>query len=577
MSKILIIGGVAGGMSAAARLRRLDEKAEITVFERGDYISYANCGLPYYIGGVINDRDKLFVQTPAALQKRFNINVRTRHEVQSIDRKNKSAHIKNLNGGNEFDEPYDKLVLSPGAEPFRPDIPGADSPLIYTLRNISDTDRIKEAAVKNNPRRVIIAGGGYIGLEMAENFRIRGISVVIAEMADQILTPFDYEMAALVHQHLRAKGIEFYLNDAAESFKEYNKKISVHLKSGREISADMLILSIGVKPDTRLAKSAGIETGKTGGIKVNAYMQTSDPDIYAAGDAVEVYHPVLKEHVLLPLAGPANKQGRIAADNIINGNKTAYRGSIGTAIAKIFDLTAAVTGASEKALKKANIPCLSVIVHPLSHAGYYPGALTLSLKVVFSPEDGRILGAQAVGCEGVDKRIDAIAALIQKDGTVTDLLELEHAYAPPYSSAKDPVNMAGFTAENTLTGKMKPVYWNEIDALDKKKNFLLDVRTPEEFKLGTIPGAVNISVDSLREKLDEIPKDKNIAVFCRVGFRGYIAARILMQNEFKNVTNLSGGYLTYSTAKERQDNPVPAGTSGEELEAGMANHKPGSI
>ena len=555
MSKIVILGGVAGGMSAAARLRRLDESAEIVVLEKGEYISYANCGLPYYIGGMIKEREKLLVQTEASFENRFNVDIRQRSEVVKIDRKNKTVLIKDLSKDREYNEKYDKLILSPGAEPIRPPLPGIDHPRIFTLRNIPDTDRIKSFIDDKNPGHALIIGAGFIGLEMAENLHRQGIFVTIVEMAKQVMNVLDFEMAALVHQRLKEKKIEFYLDDAVESFEDSSGRVRVKLKSGKETIVDMVILSIGVRPDTRLAKDAGLELGDRGGIAVNDYMQTSDKDIYAVGDAVEILNPVLGKKVIVPLAWPANKQGRIAADNIAGGNKIKYKGTIATAIAKVFDLTVGVTGATEKQLISENIPYLLTIVHPFSHASYYPDALQMSIKLLFSPEDGTVLGAQAVGYDGVDKRLDVIAAAIWNNNTVYDLTEFEHAYAPPYSSAKDPLNMAAFTAENILNNKVKVVTWDKIDSLNPSETIFLDVRTPEEINFGKIKDAVDIPVDELRSRFKELPKKKKIVVYCRVGLRGYIASRILTQTGFTEVYNLTGGYLTYSAAAGKQDNP----------------------
>lgn len=554
MAKTIIIGGVAGGMSAAARLRRLDENMEIIVLEKGDYISYANCGLPYYIGGAIKERQKLLVQTVESFKSRFNVDVRTRNEALSIDRKNKTVKIKDLSTQREYTEKYDKLILSPGAEPIRPKLPGIDHPKIFTLRSIPDTDRIKSFIDEKKPQRAIIVGAGYIGLEMAENLHERGIFVTMVEMADQVMNAIDFEMAAIVHQHLRSKKIEFYLGSAVSSFSDDNGKVKVKLANGIEFSGDMVILSIGVVPDIHLAKEAGLDIGRKNGISVNEYLQTNDKDIYAVGDAIETTHPVTGKSAVLPLAGPANKQGRIAADNIADGNKTRYKGTLGSAVAKVFDLTVGVTGATEKMLNAEKIPHQSVIIHPSAHAGYYPNSLQLSIKLVFAPESGKILGAQIVGYDGVDKRLDVIATAMMNGNTVSDLTEIEHVYAPPFSSAKDPVNMAGFAAENILTGKIKPIHWNEIKDLDPKETFILDVRTPEEVKMGAIANAVNIPVDSLRERIKDVPRNKKVVAYCRVGLRGYIAARILTQNGYKDVYNLSGGYVTYSAAVSPQDN-----------------------
>lgn len=566
--KVVIVGGVAGGMSAAARLRRMDESAEITVLEKGEYISFANCGLPYYIGGAIKEREKLLVQTPEAFRSRFNVDVRTLSEAVFIDTKKKTVRVMDISRQKEYDLPYDKLILSPGASPIRPPLPGIDHPKIFTLRNIPDTDLIFQYIETEKPRRALIIGGGFIGLEMAENLHAKGILVTLVEMAPQVLNVMDPEMAALVHQEMRSKHVEFYLNEAVASFADAGGKVRATLKSGKEIDSDMVILSIGVKPDARIAKEAGLEIGERGGIAVNDFMQTSDPDIYAVGDAVESVNPITGKKAVIPLAGPANKQGRIAADNIVLGNKRGYRGTLGTAIAKVFDLSVGVTGMTEKALVQEKIPYLAAVIHPSSHASYYPNALQMTLKILFSPKDGRLYGAQGAGFDGVDKRLDVFAALISKGGTVYDLQEIEHAYAPPFASAKDPVNMAGFVAENMLEGRIGTLYWHQVDSLNPAESFLLDVRTPAEFKLGTIPGAVNIPVDDLRERMNEIPQNKKIVVFCRVGLRGYIAGRTLLQKGFKDVVNLTGGYLTWSVAKDRQDNPE---TADESIDTGMSS------
>ncbi len=552
--KHIIVGGVAGGATVAARLRRNDEKADILMFEKGDYISYANCGLPYYIGETIKERDRLFVQTPERFSKVFKVDVRVSSEVIAINREKKTVSVREVKTGNVYEEGYDKLVLSPGAEPVRPPIPGINLPGIFTLRNVPDTDGIKTFIDQKKPRKAVIVGAGFIGLEMAENLHSRGILVTIVEMADQVMNILDYEMAAAVHQHLKTKNVEFYLKDGVASFTAQGERIMVTLKSGKTIPSDMVILSIGVRPENGLAKAAGIELGEHGGIRVNAYLATSDPNIYALGDAAEMKNPISGKEGLVPLAGPANKQGRILADNLIFGNRKTYGGSIGTGIAKVFDLTVASTGLSEKQLKRDGVPYLSHIIHSSSHAGYYPNAIPMSIKTIFSPSDGKVLGAQIVGYEGVDKRIDLFASVISRGGTVYDLEEIEHAYAPPYSSAKDPVNMAGFVGENILQGRSVHIHWDELLALDPKEVFLLDVRTREENALDTIEGAVNIPHDTLREHLAEIPKDKLVVIFCAVGLRGYIAERILRQNGFENVRNLSGGFKTYSIVTQKQSN-----------------------
>ncbi|OKZ32956.1 FAD-dependent oxidoreductase [Parabacteroides sp. merdae-related_45_40] len=543
----LIIGGVAGGATVAARLRRMDEKANIILFERGKYVSYANCGLPYYIGDTINNREKLFVQTAKGFTDRFRIDIRTEQEVTAIRPDKKEVEIKNLSTGETYTETYDKLVLSPGAEPLRPGIEGIGSKKIFTLRNVPDTDTIKNYVNTENPKRAIVVGGGFIGLEMAENLHDLGIQVDVVEMANQVMAPLDFSMAAIVHRQLTDKGVGLHLEDGVSRFEEKDGGVTVHLRSGKQIATDMVLLSIGVRPETKLAKDAGLAIGERGGIAVNDYMQTSDADIYALGDAVEVRHLVTGQPALIPLAGPVNKQGRIVADNIVFGNKKKYPGSIGTSIAKVFDLTVAAAGANAKLLQQNNIPYISSYTHGASHAGYYPGAVPLSIKILFAPENGKLLGAQIVGFNGVDKRIEMLAQVIQRGGTVHDLAELEHAYAPPYSSAKDPVNMAGFVAENILNKKSQIIQWRELAELPAD-TIRIDVRTHDEYKLGTIPGFINIPVDELREHLDELPKEKPIVVTCAVGLRGYLAYRILVQNGFKHVRNLSGGYKTWSVA-----------------------------
>lgn len=525
----------------------MDEKANIILFERGKYVSYANCGLPYYIGDTINNREKLFVQTAKGFTDRFRIDIRTEQKVTAIRPDKKEVEIKNLSTGETYTETYDKLVLSPGAEPLRPGIEGIGSKKIFTLRNVPDTDTIKNYVNTENPKRAIVVGGGFIGLEMAENLHDLGIQVDVVEMANQVMAPLDFSMAAIVHRQLTDKGVGLHLEDGVSRFEEKDGGVTVHLRSGKQIATDMVLLSIGVRPETKLAKDAGLAIGERGGITVNDYMQTSDADIYALGDAVEVRHLVTGQPALIPLAGPANKQGRIVADNIVFGNKEKYPGSIGTSIAKVFDLTVAAAGANAKLLQRNNIPYISSYTHGASHAGYYPGAVPLSIKILFAPENGKLLGAQIVGFNGVDKRIEMLAQVIQRGGTVHDLTELEHAYAPPYSSAKDPVNMAGFVAENILNKKSRIIQWRELAELPAD-TIRIDVRTHDEYKLGTIPGFINIPVDELREHLDELPKEKPIVVTCAVGLRGYLAYRILVQNGFKHVRNLSGGYKTWSVA-----------------------------
>ena len=545
--KYLIIGGVAGGATVAARLRRMDEKAEIILFERGEFVSYANCGLPYYIGGTITDRSDLFVQTKAGFTKRFCVDVRVRHEVLSIDSAQKLVRVVDLLSGKEYDERYDKLVLSPGAEPLRPAIEGIDSDKIFTLRSVPDTDKIKTYIQRRKVKRAVIVGGGFIGLEMAENLYMAGAEVFIVEMADQVMAPVDYSMAAIVHQHLLSKGIHLMLGNGVTRFEDRDEELCVSLSDGKQLVADMALLSIGIRPENQLAKSAGLQLGERGGIVVNDYMQTSDPDIYALGDAAEIKNLVTGKPVMIPLAGPANKQGRIVANNIVFGNKSVYRGAMGTSIAKVFDLTVAAVGMNAKQLKKANIPYMESYTHGASHAGYYPGGAMLSVKILFEPDNGRLLGAQVVGQKGVDKRIEMLAQTIQRAGTVYDLAELEHAYAPPYASAKDPVNMAGFVAENILQGLCRIITWREVSSLGEHV-LKIDVRTPKEYQAGTIPGFVNIPLDELRNHLDELPKERPIVVTCAVGLRGYLASRILLQHGFTDVRNLSGGYRTWNIA-----------------------------
>ena len=552
--KIVIVGGVAGGATTAARLRRVDEDAEILILERGGHISYANCGLPYYIGEVIAERERLFVQTPENFKRSFNIDVKIHSEVTAVERERKVVTVRNTESGEEWEEPYDKLVLSPGAEPVKPPIPGINSEGIFTLRSVPETDAIKSFVDDRKPRKAVVVGAGFIGLEMAENLHDRGIFVTIVEMAEQVMNVVDYEMAAMVHQHLKTKDVEFYLQDGVASFTKKGETITITLQSGRTIEAEMVILSIGVRPEGKLAKDAALEIGTTGGIKVNEYLQTSDADIYAVGDAIEFTHPITKQPTITYLAGPANKQGRICANNIVFGPREEYEGAIGTAAAKVFDLTVASTGASEKSLQRTDIPFKTVITHSSSHAGYYPDAMPLTIKTIFSPVDGKLLGAQAVGYEGVDKRIDLMATVVRKHGTIHDLTEIEHAYAPPYSSAKDPVNIAGFVAENVYEKRSRHIQWREIMGCDLNEIALIDVRTPEEYELGTIEGSLNIPTYELRERLHEVPRDKTLVIFCGVGLRAYHAEQILRHHGFEDVYNLSGGYKTYESSVQKQAN-----------------------
>lgn len=539
--KVLIVGGVAGGASAAARLRRLDEHAEIIMFERDEYISFANCGLPYYIGEKITDRDKLLVQTPESMKARFNIDVRINSEVSHIDTKNKIVTVKSQSKG-IYEEHYDYLILSPGAKALRPNIPGIESPKIFTLRNISDTDSIKAYMDKKSITTAVVIGGGYVGIEMTENLRERGLSVTLVEAAPHILASFDSDMVVMVEKELVENGVQVILNDAVKSFEELDSHVEVTLTSDTKLNADFVVLAIGVTPDTNFLKDSGLELGPRGHIIVDEKMETTVQDIYAVGDAVEVVDFITKQKTAIPLAGPANKQGRIAADNIAGLNST-YKGTQGTSIIKVFKLTAAGTGANERTLQKANMLYKVIYVHPTSHASYYPGAEPMSLKLLFT-EEGRILGAQGVGHDGVDKRIDVIATAIRFKGTVEDLAELELSYAPPFSSAKDPVNMAGFVAQNVLAQKTHTIAWKDIKQLDEDY-ILVDVRTEEEFNNGHLKGAVNIPLDSLRERIGELDPNKKIVEYCRVGLRGYIADRILSQNGF-DVLNVTGGYLTSS-------------------------------
>lgn len=544
--KVIIIGGVAGGATTAARIRRVDESAEIILLEKGKYISYANCGLPYYIGGVIEEREKLFVQTPEAFSTRFRVDVRTENEVIFIDRKRKTVTVRQ-SSEDTYEESYDKLLISTGASPVRPPLPGIDLSGIFTLRNVADTDKIKAYIDSHAPRQAVVVGAGFIGLEMAENLHAQGAKVSIVEMGNQVMAPIDFSMASLVHQHLMDKGVNLYLEQAVASFERDGKGLKVTFKNGQSIAADIVILSIGVRPETNLARAAGLTIGPAGGIAVNDYLQTSDESIYAIGDAIEYRHPITGKPWLNYLAGPANRQGRIAADNIL-GAEIPYEGSIGTSIAKVFDMTVASTGLPGKRLRVEGIDYMSSTIHPSSHAGYYPDAMPMSIKITFDKQTGRLYGGQIVGYDGVDKRIDELALVIKHEGTIYDLMKVEQAYAPPFSSAKDPVALAGYVAEDIIIGKTNPIYWRELRDIEMENKFLLDVRTPDEFALGTLPGAVNIPLDELRDRLTELPKDRMIYTFCAVGLRGYLAYRILTQHGFEKVRNLSGGLKTYRAA-----------------------------
>lgn len=553
--KYIIVGAVAGGASTAARLRRLDEHAEIIIFEKGEYISYANCGLPYYIGDVIKDRNKLFVQTAASFNQRFNIDVRITTEVTAIDPAKKTVTALKQATGEVYEETYDKLILSPGAEPLRPPLPGINLEGIFTLRNVNDTDYIKNYIQQKQVKKVLVIGAGFIGLEMAENFHDLGLGVTLIEMGNQILAPVDFPVAAMVQQHIRSKGVNLRLNTAVTGFTKNGQSLEVSLNNGETLIADMVLLSIGVRPDTRLAVAAGLKIGNARGIWVNDYLQTSDPDIYAVGDAIEFENPITGQSLITYLAGPANKQGRICANNVVLGNVHKYKGAINTAIVKVFDMTVATAGTAAKHLKAANINHIVSTTHSGSHAAYYPDAKQMTIQIAFSPDDGRLLSAQVAGYDGVDKRIDILSSFITQHQTIDELISFEHAYAPPYSSAKDPVNMAGFVAENILLKRLHIFYWNELTNI-KSTDILLDVRRKDEFDAGKIEHAINVPVDELRSRLDEIPKDKNIFIYCEAGLRGYLAQRILVQSGFKNVSNLSGGYQLWRACTAETGQPV---------------------
>ncbi len=553
--KYIIIGAVAGGASTAARLRRLDEHAEIVIFEKGAYISYANCGLPYYIGDVIKDRNKLFVQTATSFNQRFNIDVRVMTEVTGINPLSKTITAKNQVTGEVYEEHFDKLVLSPGAEPLRPPLPGIASEGIFTLRTVADTDYIKAYVQKHKAGKAVIIGGGFIGLEMAENLHDSGMEVTIIEMGNQVMAPVDFPIAAMVQQHIRSKGVNLLLNNTVSGFERTDKGLKVLLKSGAVVDADIVILSIGVRPDTKLAVDAGLKIGDAKGIWVNEYLQTSDPDIYAVGDAIEFKNPITSQSMITYLAGPANKQGRICANNIVLGNVQKYNGSINTAIVKVFDMTVGTAGTASKHLMAAGIKHIVSTTHNGSHAGYYPGSKQMSIQIAFSPEDGRLLSAQVAGYEGADKRLDILASVIKRNGTIYELSEFEHAYAPPYSSAKDPVNMVGFVAENILQNRLNIFYWNEFSKINAD-DLLIDVRTSGEYLNGKIENAINIPVDEIRSRLGEIPREKNVFIYCEAGLRGYLAQRVLKQNGYNNVFNLSGGYRLWKGCVNESANKV---------------------
>ncbi|MEK5318207.1 CoA-disulfide reductase [Paenibacillus sp. FSL L8-0644] len=546
--KIVIIGGVAGGASAAARLRRWNEEDEITLFERGEHVSFANCGLPYYIGGVIPAREKLFLQTPQGIRDRFNIDVRVLKEVIQIDREQKLVHFRDMVTGETDEQPYDIVVLSPGAKPMIPDIPGLHEAMnLFTLRNIHDTDVIKAYVDERHPKHVTVIGAGFIGLEMAENLRERGLAVTIIDMGQQLLNPLDPEMAKWVEQHMRLNGVEVRLEEGVTAFEEQGAQL--RLTSGGVLQTDMVILAIGVVPENELAKQSGLELGFRGAIQVNAQLQTSDPAIYAVGDAIQVKDRNHGFATMVSLAWGANRQGRLAADHI-NGQTISYDGALGTSVIKTFALTSASTGNNEKTLQRLGVPYQAVHIHPGSHAGYYPGASPIAMKLLFNPENGMIYGAQAVGADGADKRIDVIATAIRGHLNVRELADIELAYAPPYSSAKDPVNMAGYVASNIMDGLVQTIQWHEVDDFHRKGGLIIDVRDAVELQAGAIPGSIHIPLAEIRERMAEIPSDLEIAVSCQVGLRGYIAARILTQYGYR-VRNVDGGYKTYSVMAER--------------------------
>ena len=549
--RIVIVGGVAGGASAAARARRLSEEAEIIIFERGPHVSFANCGLPYFVGGEIADRDELLLQTPQSLRARFNLDVRVLSEVVAIDRVAQKVRVREAQFGKEYEQPYDELVLSTGAAPVHPDVPGLDRDGHFLVHNVPDVEKLTAWIKDTQARRAVVVGGGYIGLEMAEQLQRRGLAVALAQRPAQVMTPLDPEMAAWLHQELHANGVELHLNDAVASFEppqagESARASVVVLKSGLRLPADLVVLGMGVRPETSLARQAGLEIGTLGGIRVNEHLQTSDPHIWAVGDAIEVRDAVTGAWSLIPLAGPANRQGRIAADNIF-GKHSHYDGTLGTSILRLFKLTAACTGASEKTLKKAGIPYQAIHLHPASHAGYYPGASPIAMKVLFAPETGKLLGAQAVGQDGVDKRMDVLATALKAGMTVHDLAELELAYAPPFGSAKDPVNLAGMAAQNVLDGSVSLAQWHEVASLNPATALVLDVRSDGERQAGYIPGSAHIPLPQLRARVGELPKDKEIVVSCQSGQRSYFACRFLSQRGYR-VRNLTGSYRTWKTA-----------------------------
>ena len=544
--KVLIVGGVAGGASAAARLRRLDEKAEIIMFERGEYISFANCGLPYYIGGEINKKSALTLQTPQSFNSRFNVDVRVFNEVTAIDPEKKQVTVHNVQTGEDYTESYDELILSPGAAPLVPKMDGVDDPRVFTLRNIPDTVKIRDYVEEEFPESAVVVGGGYIGVEMAENLKKAGLKVTIVELADHVIAPLDGDMAAEVHRYLRDQGVELMLGKAVQSMEDKGGKLTLHLSEG-EIETDMVILSVGVRPDTALAQGAGLELNAKGAIVVNEHMQTSKEHIYAVGDAIEIVDFVTGKKGYVPLAGPANKQGRIAADNIC-GIKSSYKNTLGSSVLKIFDMTVAMTGVNERTAQAAGLDYDKVYTYSQSHASYYPGGHGISIKTLYEKGTGKILGAQLVGYDGVDKRCDVIATAIRAGMTAYDLTELELCYAPPFGSAKDPVNFVGYVIENTLTGKVKNLFWNDVEKLPRDGSVtLLDVRTPSEREAGHIPGFIHIPLDELRQRAGELPQDKPVYIHCHSGLRSYLACRMLTGLGY-DCYNLSGGWRFYEIA-----------------------------
>ncbi|CFX41775.1 FAD-dependent pyridine nucleotide-disulphide oxidoreductase [Syntrophomonas zehnderi OL-4] len=546
--KVLVVGGVAAGASAAARLRRLDEDAEIIMFEKGPYISFANCGLPYYVGGVITERNNLLLQTPRDMKRRFNIDVRVMNEVTQIIPAEKKVEVCNRMTDESYRETYDYLILAPGAEPLIPPLPGIDKTNVFIVRNVPDSDAIKNYIMTENPRTAVVIGGGFIGLEMAEMLMDAGLKVSLLEMAPQVMRALDPEMADILHSYLKFNGLDLRLSSQATAFEGEDRVMAIRLADGSLIPSDLVVLGLGVKPAAGLAKEAGLKIGSTGAIWVDEYLRTSDPFIYAGGDAVQVKDFITGEDSYVPLAGPANRQGWLIANNIC-GRSLPYKGAQGSAILKFRNMTIAATGKNEYELNRAGIKYLTCHIHPNSHATYYPGATQMTAKLLFTPDNGKILGAQIVGSDGVDKRIDVLATAIRAGMNVFDLQELELAYAPPYSSAKDPVNMLAYVAGNMLNGDIEVTYWTDVAQEVSRGAFLIDARTPEEFKYGAVEGATNIPVDEIRNRLAEIPKDRDILVYCQVGLRSYITTRILKQNNFK-VKNISGGYKLYEVIRK---------------------------